>query len=77
MEQKKTILLKFADKIKRERSKLNLSQEEFAELTGFHRTYIGMLERGERNISLTNLERIANALNTDLKQLFDFNDDAA
>ena len=76
MNKKETILLKFADKIKQERQKLGLSQENFAELIGFHRTYIGMLERAERNITLTNVEKIAYALNIDLKNLLDF-DDAA
>jgi transcriptional regulator with XRE-family HTH domain len=76
MNNKDEVLLKFADRIKKERQKRNLSQENFAELTGFHRTYIGMLERAERNITLTNLEKIAHSLNIDLKTLLDF-DDAA
>ena len=67
-----TILLKLAERIKKERQKRNLSQENFAELVGFHRTYIGMLERAERNITLTNLFKIANALNIELKDLLDF-----
>ncbi|MCU0445071.1 MAG: helix-turn-helix transcriptional regulator [Microscillaceae bacterium] len=66
------IILLFAHKIKQERLKRGLSQEEFAELTGFHRTYIGMIERGERNITLTNVEKFANALNLQMKTLFDF-----
>jgi transcriptional regulator with XRE-family HTH domain len=37
----------------------NLSQEEFAEVLGFHRTYVGSLERGERNVSLKSVERFA------------------
>lgn len=77
MNEKNAVLLKFADKIKKERLKRHLSQEDFAELIGFHRTYIGMLERAERNISLTNIQRIADALNIELKELFDFNNDAA
>ena len=76
MDNKDEILLKFAAKIRKERQKRDLSQENFAELTGFHRTYIGMLERAERNITLTNLEKIAQALNIDVKNLLDF-DDAA
>jgi transcriptional regulator with XRE-family HTH domain len=76
MDDNNTILLKFADKIKKERLKRNLSQENFAELIGFHRTYVGMLERAERSITLTNLEKIANALNIQPKSLLDFDDEA-
>lgn len=66
------ILKAFGKKIREERLKRNLSQEAFAELTGFHRTYIGMIERAERNITLTNIYKIAVALNTDIKTLLDF-----
>ena len=75
--EKEKILLRFAEKIKQERIKRGLSQENFAELTGFHRTYIGMLERAERNITLINLEKIALALNISLKNLLDLDDNAA
>ena len=77
MMEKEKILLRFAEKIKQERVRRGLSQENFAELTGFHRTYIGMLERAERNITLINLEKIALALNISLKNLLDLDDDAA
>jgi transcriptional regulator with XRE-family HTH domain len=46
-----------------------LSQEAFAELLGWHRTYIGGLERGERNLSLRALERIAGRLGIDPSEL--------
>lgn len=42
-----------------------LSQEEFAELLGFHRTYVGGLERGERNVTLCTLSRLADELGVD------------
>lgn len=42
-----------------------LSQEAFADALGFNRTYIGGLERGERNLTLKSLERIANLMNVD------------
>ncbi|MCS6988694.1 MAG: helix-turn-helix domain-containing protein [Chloroherpetonaceae bacterium] len=66
------VLKAFGEKVRSERLKRNLSQEAFAELTGFHRTYIGMIERAERNITLVNVYKIAVALNTDLKTLLDF-----
>ena len=72
--EKEKILIRFAEKVKQERVKRGLSQEDFAELIGFHRTYIGMLERAERNITLVNLEKIALALNISLKNLLDLDD---
>ena len=57
--------------IRRERKKLNVSQEDFAELCDLHRTYIGQVERGEKNISFINLRRIATALKIKLSVLFD------
>ena len=59
---KKPILIKFAKRVREERKKLGLSQEEFAAKSGFHRTYIGMIERAERNITLANIEKLAKAL---------------
>lgn len=48
--------------IRRERQRLGFSQEQLAEECGLHRTYIGGVERGERNITLSTLEKIASAL---------------
>ena len=47
-----------------------ISQEEFAEMCGLHRTYISDIELGKRNVSLENIEKIANALNISISQLF-------
>jgi len=58
-----------AQNIKKARLNQNLSQEILAELSGLHRTYIGSVERGERNISIDNIERIALALNTTVVNL--------
>lgn len=67
---KKTKLLnKFGDKVREERLKRGLSQEELAGKAGVHRTYIGMIERGEKNITLTNIKKVANALNLKIDQL--------
>lgn len=45
------------------RTKQNISQEKLAELVGVHRTYIGMIERGEKNITINTIEKIAKGLN--------------
>ncbi len=47
-----------------------MSQEEFADLCGLDRTYIGGIERGERNVALVNIENIAKALRISLSELF-------
>lgn len=52
----------FGVRVREERKRKNISQEELAELAGLHRTYVGSIERGERNISINNIERIAKAL---------------
>ena len=53
------------------RESLGLSQEEFADEVGVHRTYMGALERGERNLTLKSLERIADRLGLDPLKLLD------
>ena len=47
-----------------------MSQEEFADLCGLDRTYVGGIERGERNVALVNIEKIAKALRISLPELF-------
>lgn len=55
--------------LRERRSDLGLSQEDFAAEVGLHRTYIGSVERGERNIGIDNLLRIADALGVCLSEL--------
>jgi DNA-binding XRE family transcriptional regulator len=51
-------------------NKLDVSQEEFAHLCGLDRTYVGGVERGERNLSLINIEKLARALKLSISELF-------
>jgi transcriptional regulator with XRE-family HTH domain len=67
---KKLVLLNFGKRVREERLKRDLSQEELAERAGVHRTYIGMIERAEKNITLSNIEKIALALEIEISQLF-------
>jgi len=52
----------FAANVRRLRKERGLSQEELAEAAGVHRTYVGMIERGEKNVTIYNIQRIAIAL---------------
>lgn len=67
---KKKILIVFGDKVRELRKEKGLSQEELSFKADLHRTYIGMIERAEKNITLANIEKIANALNVNIKELF-------
>ena len=67
---KEPILLAFGRRVQELRKERNLSQEQLADLAGVHRTYIGMIERAEKNITLCNIVRIAKALKLDIKDLF-------
>lgn len=62
-------LEKFGDRIRELRKSRGLSQEELAELAGLHRNYIGGIERGERNIALLNIVRLAKALGVSPSEL--------
>lgn len=59
----------FATNLKRLRLERALSQEMLAEMANLHRTYVGSVERGERNISIDNMESFANALNVSLREM--------
>ena len=64
-----TIPIRFGATVRRLRERRGWSQEELADRAGLHRTYVGGIERGERNVSLVNIGRIALALDTSLAQL--------
>ncbi|MAM29804.1 MAG: transcriptional regulator [Flavobacteriaceae bacterium] len=66
------LLKEFGSRIRQLRTALKLSQEQLSFITGFHRTYIGMIERGERNISLTNIAIFAKAFDMTIDQLLKF-----
>ena len=66
------LVREFGQRIKQLRNQNNISQEKLSFSTGFHRTYIGMIERGERNISLTNIAVFAKVFEMSISELLDF-----
>jgi transcriptional regulator with XRE-family HTH domain len=64
------IRVRFGFAVKDRREALGLTQEEFAERAGIHRTYLSDIERGTRNVSLLNIERVASALSLTVSELF-------
>lgn len=69
---KSEILVIFGDKVRLLRKQNGFSQDELADKAGVHRTYIGMIERAEKNITLTNIEKLAKALDVEIKTLFEW-----
>jgi transcriptional regulator with XRE-family HTH domain len=65
-----SILGQFGARVRKYRLKRNLSQEKLAELADLHRTYIGQVECGKRNLALRNIAKLAKALNVSVKKLF-------
>jgi transcriptional regulator with XRE-family HTH domain len=65
------ILELFGSNVQKHRKERQISQEKLAKLAGVHRTYIGMIERAEKNITLRNMEKIAKALNVEIKDLLE------
>ena len=59
----------FAENLRKARLAKELSQEDLAELASLHRTYVGSVERGERNVSIDNMERLAAAVSVSLPLL--------
>jgi transcriptional regulator with XRE-family HTH domain len=74
MTDKTRLLFIIANNIRTLRKEQGLSQENLAELSNLHRTYVGAVERAERNITINSLEKIAKALNTDTIRLLTEND---
>ena len=72
MQLKNNILIKFGEKVRDLRKKRKLSQEQLAHVANVHRTYIGMIERAEKNITLLNIEKIATALDVSVDDLLKF-----
>lgn len=67
--EKQTILIKFGEKVRDSRKAQRLSQEQLSFKADLHRTYIGMIERAEKNITLLNIEKIAKALEVEIIEL--------
>ncbi|WP_101757308.1 helix-turn-helix domain-containing protein [Oceanicoccus sp. KOV_DT_Chl] len=66
------VLVKFGESVRAQRKLCDLNQEQLAHLAELDRTYIGGVERGERNISLRNIARVAKALGVHPRELFNF-----
>jgi transcriptional regulator with XRE-family HTH domain len=64
------IRVRFGKALRQRRNKLGVSQEAFADMCQLDRTYIGGIERGERNVALVNIEKIAKTLRISLPELF-------
>jgi transcriptional regulator with XRE-family HTH domain len=64
------IRIRFGKAVRARRMRLRVSQEAFADMCGLDRTYVGGVERGERNLSLVNIQKVAKALNVSLSELF-------
>jgi len=69
--QKRPLPISFGERIRETRKAKGLSQEDFAHLCGFDRTYISGIERGKRNPSLTAIEVLAKALGLSVEKLFE------
>ncbi len=64
------IQISFGRAIRKFRSEKNISQESFADMCGLHRTYISDIERGQRNVSLENIDKMAHALEIHISDIF-------
>jgi transcriptional regulator with XRE-family HTH domain len=64
------IRVRFGKALRQRRNKLGVSQEAFADMCELDRTYIGGIERGERNVALVNIEKLAKTLRISISELF-------
>lgn len=69
MPHKNSTLIRFGNAIRDERRRAKISQEKLAEFAQVHRTYIGMVERAERNITLLNIEKLSKALDVPMSKI--------
>ena len=65
----KSARMRLAQRLRAERAIRNISQEQLAALAGMHRTYLGSIERGERNVGIDNIELLAKVLGMDISVL--------
>lgn len=66
------VLIKFGQRVKELRRERNLTQQQLSEISGLHKNYIGMIERGERNPSLVNIDILAKSFETTISELMKF-----
>lgn len=71
------LLVRFGQRVREFRQQKGISQERLAELCGLHRTYVSSVERGERNISLLNIAKLATALDVPLGRMMPKDGEAA
>ena len=64
-----TVMVRFGQRLRKVREQAGISQEKLAELAGLHRTYVSSVERGLRNISIENIEKLAKALHVSMARL--------
>lgn len=68
---KSKLLVRFGVAVRAMRSERGMTQEDLAAKAGLHRTYIGMIERGEKNLTLLNIEKISAALSVPIHSLLE------
>ncbi len=66
-----SILIKFGKRVRELRAERNLTQQQLADISGLHKNYIGMVERGERNPSLLNIDILAKSFEVSISKLLD------